>query len=341
MATLHLFIDTNVFLTFYAFANDDLEQLRKITGLIKADKLKLYVPKQLVDEFYRNREGKLAESMKEFTKVSLGKAIPRYMADYPETADLKDAASKWQKARDALVSKAKAEAEAKSLAADTLFAAIIHEAGIIESTPALKSKALDRRLTGNPPGKHNSLGDQINWEALLETVPEGFDLHIVSRDGDFESDLLTGKAKQYLVDEWTEKKKAGLYLHEELRPFLNYSFPDIKLAVDIEKRSAMDSLIHSGFFSNTHSAIEQLLPYIDAFTWSDVDELLTAGLNNSQIKWIGADEDVRSFYRKLQSLFPNKLDAERKAELDAAFPPPDIPAVGGVVGAADDNDPPL
>ena len=30
-SSVHLFIDTNVFLSFFAFTNDDVEQLRKLT----------------------------------------------------------------------------------------------------------------------------------------------------------------------------------------------------------------------------------------------------------------------------------------------------------------------
>jgi predicted nucleic acid-binding protein len=53
---VHLFIDTNIFLSFYAYASDDVEELRKLTKLISTDQLKLYLTEQVRDEFYRNRE---------------------------------------------------------------------------------------------------------------------------------------------------------------------------------------------------------------------------------------------------------------------------------------------
>ena len=40
---LHLFIDTNIFLSFYAYTNDDVEELRKLISLIKTNQLKLYL----------------------------------------------------------------------------------------------------------------------------------------------------------------------------------------------------------------------------------------------------------------------------------------------------------
>lgn len=38
---LHLFIDANIFLSFYAYTNDDIEELRKLVSLIKTQQLKL------------------------------------------------------------------------------------------------------------------------------------------------------------------------------------------------------------------------------------------------------------------------------------------------------------
>lgn len=55
---INLFVDTNVLLSFYAFTSDDIEQLRKLEGLIENGTLKLYVSRQVVDEFARNRETK-------------------------------------------------------------------------------------------------------------------------------------------------------------------------------------------------------------------------------------------------------------------------------------------
>ncbi len=42
---INLFVDTNVLLSFYAFASDDIEQLRKLEGLIEDGTLVLYVPR--------------------------------------------------------------------------------------------------------------------------------------------------------------------------------------------------------------------------------------------------------------------------------------------------------
>lgn len=99
MADLHVFIDTNAWLAFYAFTSDDLEQLRKLIAVIKKDKVKLYTSQQLMDEFYRNREKKLQESLAAFTSSGMSKSVPRYMRSFPEMADYDEAMQKLEKLR--------------------------------------------------------------------------------------------------------------------------------------------------------------------------------------------------------------------------------------------------
>lgn len=308
MDNLHVFIDTNIWLSFYAYNKDDLEQLQKVITLINSSKLKVYTNDQLRDEFYRNREKKLQESIKEFSKISIPKGMPRYMNAYHEADEYRKTVALYEKLRDSLVNRAKEEAQAKTLEADKLFASIIEATMPIKLTDETIQKALARQLRGNPPGKPNSLGDQIHWEVLLAEVPEGSDLHIVSKDGDFASSLNPRAADQFLVDEWAEKKKGTLSVHSELRPFLNSKFSDIKLVVDAEKADAISRLVNSGSFASTHAAIESLALFTDDLSLEEASTLLTAATNNSQISMIRLDDDVRKFYEKLKVKFADKLN---------------------------------
>ncbi|WP_108397815.1 PIN domain-containing protein [Devosia submarina] len=60
---LNLFIDTNVFLNFFHFSGEDLEELKKLTVLIDEGEIALWLPKQVCDEFHRNRDGKIKDAM--------------------------------------------------------------------------------------------------------------------------------------------------------------------------------------------------------------------------------------------------------------------------------------
>ena len=56
---MNIFIDTNVFLSFYHLSNDDLEELKKLIVLIDNKEVTLWLPNQVKDEFYQIAKTKL------------------------------------------------------------------------------------------------------------------------------------------------------------------------------------------------------------------------------------------------------------------------------------------
>jgi predicted nucleic acid-binding protein len=310
---IHLFIDTNAFLSFFAYTKDDVEQLKKLASLIKAEQLKLYFTEQVRDEFYRNREKKLSESISHFEKSLISIGIPRFMAEYPQVDDYLRAANEAMKSKDEAVQRAKKEAGQVRLAADVLFREVVAAAHVKKIRQADYEAATRRMRRGNPPGKEGSLGDRINWEMLLRSVPEGNDLHLVSKDGDFVSPLDPTAPNFFLLSEWRKKKQAELFLHGELKPFLTQHFPKIQFAVDVEKRVAIDALKYSGNFANTHAAIAGLTPFVDALTPDEIDELLEAAKTNSQVRWVSADPDVKAFY---EPLLESQRDNQRLSDVE-------------------------
>ena len=173
---------------------------------------------------------------------------------------------------------------------------------------------------GNPPGKPGSMGDRINWEILLEQVADSTDLHLISKDGDFGSPLLAAP-NGYLIDEWQTKKGGNLALHDQLKPFLAQHFPQIQLAIDVEKRVAIERLINSGSFAMTHGAISGLQPFVDVLTPAEIAELIDAAENNPQVGWIAQDPDVRAFYARIIAILysAGKIDAEEHSRLLTEF----------------------
>ena len=226
---LYLFIDTNSFLSFYAYTNDDVEELRKLSSLIKTGQLTLFLTEQIKDEFYRNRETRLKESLREFGKGTVTDSVPRFMDKYLSIKNYRQSLQELLKAKDGAITQAKREAEEGSLAADILFRELMEAAGVIEITEKIYEAAKRRMELGNPPGKQGSLGDRINWEILLDKSTNGIDLHIISRGGDFRSSLLVA-ANSFLIDEWRSKVNGKLMLHDQLKPLLKEHFPQIKLA---------------------------------------------------------------------------------------------------------------
>ena len=66
----NVFIDTNVLLHFYSFTSEHLNKLENIIELIKNNKIKLYLTQQIIDEFNRNRERNLFDTL-EYIKNNL------------------------------------------------------------------------------------------------------------------------------------------------------------------------------------------------------------------------------------------------------------------------------
>ena len=44
---MNVFIDTNVFLSFYHLSSDDLEELQKLAVLLRQSKVRLWLPEQV------------------------------------------------------------------------------------------------------------------------------------------------------------------------------------------------------------------------------------------------------------------------------------------------------
>jgi hypothetical protein len=152
---------------------------------------------------------------------------------------------------------------------------------------------------------------------LIASVPEDVDIHIVSKDGDFASSIDGTKPHPVLLKEWKSKNKADLYLHTELGVFLAGHFPDIK--ADIEKRNAVNRLKESRSFERTHAAISRLAEFADLLTATEVDELVEAAFENSQIHWIGTDPDVSAFFQKIVEPRLDKYPKERQAGIANVF----------------------
>lgn len=220
MARTHLFIDTNVFLNFYSYAKDDLGQLKKLIEHLSAEEISLHLPVHVLNELERNRETKLKASADQFKKDSFPTAIPRHMQDYSQASVYLEAVDTAVKARVYMINQAAAEASSKALAADKVLEILIGKANVYEEEGAIFARAVQRMQKGNPPGKPGSVGDQYNWEVLIEKVPNE-DLHIVSKDGDYSSQLNTGRPDPFLEKEWRHKKNANLHIYSEIRPFLD------------------------------------------------------------------------------------------------------------------------
>lgn len=208
MAIIHLFVDTNVLLNFYSFADDDLTKLQALVDGISPDGICLHLPEQVVNELERNRESKLKTAADQFGKEGLNTAVPRHMQAYPQASEYVAAVQQVKNLRSTLISLAQADASNKTLQTDLLLQQLFARANRYAENDGIFQRGLQRSQKGNPPGKNGSVGDQYNWEVLLEKLPDE-DLHIVSKDGDYSSLLNKNRPHPCLESEWRLKKNAN------------------------------------------------------------------------------------------------------------------------------------
>ncbi|MER8411668.1 PIN domain-containing protein [Mesorhizobium sp. M1342] len=308
---MNLFIDTNVLLSFYHLTDDDIEELKKLVALVKHGQITLWTTTQVADEFARNRDSKIKDALKDFNAPSWRSRAPAFLKDYPEylaaTQFLKEAS----KRHSALMIKANADIKAENLAADSIIRDLRGKATTIEVTPPLFGKGIERMRAGNPPGKSGiTIGDEINWECLLLSVPNGQDLHIVSTDKDYAAPLDEDALHPFLASEWASKKASTARYYSKLSSFFGEHFKQIKLASEVDRRMAIQRLGASGSFYSTHIAIAQLNGFTD-FTLSEIEDLIEIAMVNGQVGGIMTDDDVGGFYVELVEDNKDKIDPEK------------------------------
>ncbi|MGB8260121.1 MAG: PIN domain-containing protein [Terracidiphilus sp.] len=336
-AQTHLFIDTNVLLGFFAFAQDDIKELEKLVSLIEAGHVKLYLTQQVVDEFYRNREVKLSESITNFHPLQKG-GCPKFMHSLDEYKDYKTSLSEFEKAFNVLTKRAKESANSRTLLADALFERLVGVAGVTKAKDEAYESAVRRSNLGNPPGKSGSIGDGLNWEVLLNEASGGVDLHLISKDGDYASKLNPKEARGFLIDEWKTMKRGSLYLYEYIGQFFERNYPGDNFLLQAEKREAIERLIKSGNFANTHSAIEVISRYIPLLTGEEAEEVIQGCLSNSQIAWIVSDADVESFLIAMLERHGGLLSVSLRTRLKEALGIQDAVEPSEPVFSAEDID---
>ncbi len=116
----NLFLDTNVLLSFYHFTKDDLEELKKLIVLLKKSGVSLYLPPQVKDEFLRNRETKIKESLKKLEEHQIKTAFPEISKDYVEYKELQKLKEKYEETYVRLITSIRRDAKEAKLKADTI-----------------------------------------------------------------------------------------------------------------------------------------------------------------------------------------------------------------------------
>lgn len=307
---MNIFIDTNILLNFYHLSGPDLDELLKVIKLAENKKLNVLVPMQVRDEFLRNRENVIRDALNQFAKTKAVSSVPNLVRTNPKWPELRKAIQGVNDLVKELQEETNTEIADNKLKADEVIRSLFTQCPPKSISSKVVERAKLRMALGNPPGKEESLGDAINWEWLLDTLPAKSDLTIISMDGDYESELKEGEPKQFLREEWAAVKGGELRLFKGLPQFFEKCFPDVKLSGEIDKAIEIERLENSYSFAGTHGAIATLSKY-DDFNDAELLRIVGAYISNHQIHWILGDSDVLAFAEKIIGLIksPKILEA--------------------------------
>src|SRR5438094_14161 len=101
---MNVFIDTQIWLSFYHYSTDDLESLRKLGVLIDQSRVRVHLPEQIVEEFRRNREAKYIDAIKRFKEEKLNDQFPQLCRQYePEYKQMEEAVAAYREAKKKLL----------------------------------------------------------------------------------------------------------------------------------------------------------------------------------------------------------------------------------------------
>lgn len=322
---MHLFIDANIYLGFFEATQDSLLELNKLATVLKQKKdTKLWLPDQIKREFWKNRDGSMADALREFTKSSGLGPVPRLVQEDGEFGVLKKLSGQLEAKKQEIVTRVREDVSKEKTKADEWVRTLFTLAEEIDTSGAIVQEARERSLRHTPPGKQDGLGDRLSWVALLTKLPQKSDLHIISNDTDFSGELEKEEIHPYLRCEWEKKKAGTVKLWKRTSQFLAANFPDARNAIEIERTILIESLESSPNFTTTHGLIPQ---FGDISGWSHplVNRLATAILNNSQVRWIHGDDDVKEFIANLIVKHGANILPESKSALETLIAPPPPP----------------
>lgn len=304
---MQLFIDTNIFLSFYTLNQEDLAELSKLAELVAMGEVTLLITDQILDEFYRNREQRIEGALKSFYSQAFNAQLPQICEDYGEAGHLRTALKEYEQAHNALVEKISIDIKAKNLSADRLLHSFFDQGTKLAIDTNLVEKARLRMNVGNPPGKNNSLGDAINWECLLTAVPDGSDLFLISGDKDFSSPLAEEDLSGFLQDEWGKRKRSTIYFYRRLSSFLREKLPEIGMANLRDQDFFVRELANSRSIADVHKNITKLTIYPE-FTAAQVNGIVLAVLNNQRVAWSSEERSVHDFLLDIVTRYDRYLD---------------------------------
>lgn len=195
MKKIIIFIDTNIYLRFY---DQDLTQYKSLIPVLGEIKDYLFITEQIKNEILRNKTllsvKFFNDKLRKIKEIKLRDlAIPKeYQPNHSRGIDdhnekVKNLEHQFIEVQRNSIKTINKIVQEISQNEDLIYKnllPILTKVRIPEQKHITRS--LQRKRVGNPPGKHTDpIGDELNWEQLIDSINEYDELWIVSKDTDF------------------------------------------------------------------------------------------------------------------------------------------------------------
>lgn len=294
---MNVFIDTNLYLDFYRMGKDKLDELEKAFALHHYGHITLWVPELLKNEFWRNRSKVVADNIKEIEK-DYKPSMPHIFRQHEKLDEFSDSINTTNRLKNEILRSIQQDFKDETLDADEAIKKIFENARIIRARPLMIKRGKRRFDLGNPPGKNKSYGDAVNWECLLDAIPDGEDIYLITEDSDYKSAFIKDEMNEYMKHEWKTKKESEPHMYSRISEFIKEHFPQATNLAEMEVNLTIDELEESGSFASTHRIVEKLLKF-DRFTQPQLERLIRCYFENDQVGYIRTDSDVKRLGRKI------------------------------------------
>jgi hypothetical protein len=152
---LALFIDTNIYLSFYELSQANVEHLNALSNEILAKKITYCLTQQVKEEFLRERPKNIKRFLKGFQSLSFPGVISCLIKNFDtEFQQFKQSQIAYEKAHSILLNKVTEAAINNNLEVDKIITPIFENATFLDTTEDIINASQLRVQQGNPPGKN-------------------------------------------------------------------------------------------------------------------------------------------------------------------------------------------
>jgi hypothetical protein len=208
-----LFLDANIYLDFY-----EIQAVKPLIEPLLEVREHVLVTEQVVSEVLRNKLTIANKKLEEYyKKLNISLALPDILTenaiaeiDQEASQKLKELSSNLKEFKELLAEVYAKTTEHLSRNEDKVSMTLEKVfQGALQASDEQMVRARLRKELGNPPGKKGDpIGDEINWEILLDyAAEEKCPIWVVSKDGDFSTQSLDKSVlgNPYLLKEIQDK----------------------------------------------------------------------------------------------------------------------------------------